>query len=1005
MDSKSTIQVHGSASQERDRPDLSAVTTLSQRTDALIRGLRLVARVHKASSEIQDLLEKQVKNYLEDCVSERVWLDRVKYLVALPLARYLRCEEPIAPSPLEFSGPFKRWFQVRIKVFSPRNTHLWYSWFQCKRACLPVSEEMIFSTYKKHLHTLTSPDRGDPTIVEAVWANPTFQSVLEEVRQQVNGEYLPELEDTDHHASLSACYESSRANEGTHGFLRRLTGLNREVLVETWSSSDIEAQAYGRPPQPGPDTTYVPRFSRGTEIVIDRILSSISYFPYIYEKGKKIRNCLVIKTEQLGREQWIGMKEGIRKALPLYEGPLHAMIQAVVEPCKVRVISKGEAVPYHESKRLQRAMHSSLRNMPCFRLIGRTLEDTDVSSISFKSLPSWEWFSIDYSSATDYLSYNYSKRIFDYIIQDLPPEVKSLASKVLGPHHLFYPMDLEARVDEDGTPLKKQEYGHRFWWKTPSYGGLQTSGQLMGSPLSFPILCLANLGVYLSVTENIHESWSEEERLSSVLINGDDMLYAAPRELWEEHVKIGRGVGLEMSLGKAYHHPVYSNINSMGFHYDLRKGKEVGPVRRVPFLNTGLFFLQRKVLGKDGNLAEPDEDPIESLNEILNGCYDSKMECVVLAEYLTAHSLLLKRRTMVSYDTPWKERPFGVKKHRHLTVFFRNLFIHRSLGGMGVRLPDGFRTKIHRSQKRLALALAEPFLGCPTSVFGSGPLIADDLKVVREIENPWSSKRSAEVRKAEDEVAEEALISNLIPRLKRWEDYSEGLKQTTMSCLETGFRFINTCSIKYRVQTERAISSQTQTSEEEFDEESHSSAKGGYKQVGTITYQRLFPIAEEIRSPENPGFTLKDYLYGNKEKIPLTSGSYGVAGSNRPKIGSKSFKKAIRYQKRQKKVPRGITTFDSERDVMYYISKIDQQIFLRRKVESQEDGPQLGPWLAPWDLARSHLRQSLSGLSEPFLSEEYRAQLVRYKLYNSETTLSYCHEQSVPKSLFFGFWA
>jgi hypothetical protein len=109
-----------------------------------------------------------------------------------------------------------------------------------------------------------------------------------------------------------------------------------------------------------------------------------------------------------------------------------------------------------------------------------------------------------------------------------------------------------------------------------------TNGQLMGSILSFPILCLANLAVYLETTTDYQRGWSDKRRLSSVLINGDDMLYVAPESLWDVHKWVASQVGLELSVGKAYCHDVYANVNSQSVHFDL--GKEGSTPHLINFL-------------------------------------------------------------------------------------------------------------------------------------------------------------------------------------------------------------------------------------------------------------------------------------------------------------------------------------------------------------------------------------------------------------------------------------
>jgi len=58
---------------------------------------------------------------------------------------------------------------------------------------------------------------------------------------------------------------------------------------------------------------------------------------------------------------------------------------------KVRVISKGPAIPYYRAKELQKALHSALRGMPQFRLIGRWLCPTDLMDLDDSRSESDSW--------------------------------------------------------------------------------------------------------------------------------------------------------------------------------------------------------------------------------------------------------------------------------------------------------------------------------------------------------------------------------------------------------------------------------------------------------------------------------------------------------------------------------------------------------------------------------------------------------------------------------------
>jgi hypothetical protein len=355
------------------------------------------------------------------------------------------------------------------------------------------------------------------------------------------------------------------------------------------------------------------------------------------------------------------------------------------------------------------------------------------------SNPSDEWFSVDYSSATDGLSYNYSGRILEFLIQNLDYKSSEIARSVLGPHNLCYP--------SDPTVPK----------------GQMSNGQLMGSVLSFPILCLANLGVYLLTTEIFQEDWSLKQRLRHVLINGDDMLYSAPKELWDYHVLVSGLVGLEMTVGKAYHHPVYANINSKSIHFNIcdhwksfedSKALKACP-NVIPFLNTGFFFKQSKVLGStekddpfkklsermrsmfsDGHYVHRDvcwdKNIVTNINDLMEGSLPGK-QAHLFKSFVQTNSNQLRK------DCAGVCRFKGRGEYEHL--FTRNMFIPLCYGGMGVQTINGIKFKIEKIQ-RLVAGVCRASCSLPLE---PRPITGYEVESVERFKDrPWSFMRPIE---------------------------------------------------------------------------------------------------------------------------------------------------------------------------------------------------------------------------------------------------------------------
>lgn len=676
------------------------VVTVVMRTDSITRALSLICRHHSMKANLVSQMNDQVHQYLDSAIDEKVWLKRAKCLLTTPMSDYLRNERPPRPDCgyFEPSGALRRWWRNRIFVFNRKNTHLWYSWLQAKRAALPLSDDLVESTYGDHYTSLSRTDPGDTSIINRIFDNYDFCQVLERIRDSVFRRYVPGSYDC--RTSTSACFERKRSEGGQVDQLRSIIGMDAAIWDEVDGLHEGEKTVMST--------------LRNVHLPTDELVS-MSWKPQVFERFQAPRSRVLEKRRHADTDLW--ESELKSKTLDFLretgQEPINCTIQAVLEPFKVRVISKGEALPYYNCKPLQEILREELSRLPCFRLLSRPMCATDLVDLGRRVGYNDEWFSVDYSAATDGLSWSYSGRILEFLIQDLPEVDRMLAMKVLGPHRLSYPT----------------RTGQAF------YKGMQRNGQLMGSILSFPILCLANLGVYLLVNAERQKSWDLDSILNHVLVNGDDMVYAAPSELWEEHIKVARSVGLEMSVGKAYHHKTYVNINSTSFHYEIPKvfnmelsthKYSTGPNPRIgsttpwqiDFLNTGLYFGSRKVQSKDKKelcedfsayyakahvSADPSKGFAININTILQGCLPGK-QCSILKQYLALHAAEIDAECLShgDFDSDISIiNPFG--------YFRRNLFLPISLGGMGQKAPIGFRYRITTAQRKLRSYLLDRY--------------------------------------------------------------------------------------------------------------------------------------------------------------------------------------------------------------------------------------------------------------------------------------------------------
>jgi len=553
----------------------------------------------------------------------------------------------------------------------------------------------------------------------------------------------------DNQPSTNACFEATRRDGGQQYALLQDTDLyydGTDLAVRGDSNEDLV------------DLCENISNVRQIQLPLPTYLSTMKWFPKgVFRDNTSRMNLIVESRERQGRDRW-GKLVLFRERI-IGREQLSCTIQAVLEPMKVRVISKGEAQPYYFSKPLQKFMWRTLKDIPCFRLVGRTISPTDLMDLAHHQQPGDHWFSVDYSAATDGLSWKYSGRILEYILSGLPQHERDLAYRVLGPHRLHYPMR------EEGRPGRKVVFR-----------GVMQSGQLMGSVLSFPILCLANLGVYLANTRELHgeevrghdgKPLTPAERLNSVLINGDDMLYAAPKELWDSHIEIGRRVGLKMSVGKSYVHKTYANINSTSFHYDLDGWGISQTPWQIDFLNVGLFFGQSKVqtkeekkVPKDAKTREDDGNHhkdriggvVDWISVLLPGCLPGKQPDI-LRQFISQPLILeqLRRETWVNCgEGLLQAHPNG----GYSKGFYRNLFLPISVGGMGLKPPDGWKYEVTECQKKLAKKLRfqavcltttqRPLPGLELESFESNParpwVVANQIKVCPRVSLkmvPW----------------------------------------------------------------------------------------------------------------------------------------------------------------------------------------------------------------------------------------------------------------------------
>jgi len=279
------------------------------------------------------------------------------------------------------------------------------------------------------------------------------------------------------------------------------------------------------------------------------------------------------------------------------EEPFLASPIAVPEPCKVRVVTKGPEFAYWYLRDLQQFMWRVLKKHPCFALIGEPISG-ELLAKRFRGTPQGTTFvSGDYKDSTNCLMAKMSRGA-----------AKCLADCV-GLSALDRKIFIASLV---GHTLEYKEGEGR---KAKSVRLRQTNGQLMGSPSSFPILCLINAAIcrYAMETNGFdaqkENDWADEPprfmslREAPLLVNGDDCVFAIDKDfrfcLWE---KIAGVSGMESSVGKTYVSAKFIQMNSTTYiieaHPVVRESSR-GCVRHVlpseiwfslvPYVNVGFL--------------------------------------------------------------------------------------------------------------------------------------------------------------------------------------------------------------------------------------------------------------------------------------------------------------------------------------------------------------------------------------------------------------------------------
>jgi hypothetical protein len=339
--------------------------------------------------------------------------------------------------------------------------------------------------------------------------------------------------------------------------------------------------------------------------------------------------------------------------------------------------------------------------------------------------------SFDYEAATDLLTCDAARVTFGFIQGDDPTEYMELCSRTLyGEREISYKFSDDSKESIRGR-----------------------NSQPMGNLWSFPILCSTNLSVYREAVRQFGEeelpfpcaiNVFERRKLCRILrrinplINGDDILFVAPRSFYQLFSLVASEANLIKSVGKAYFSKRYGLMNSQLFEnldYDFMP---FGMARVVQhgYLNQGLSTYG-KGSGRDGEVLSPAE-----VSETFN-----RQVSLVPWTFGNIPSLVGREEWKVN------GKSFFSRDNWYLPI---------CLGGLGFNVLPGYSFPITKEQRLLAayrvnypnyrpyrrsngMKIAKIFPGLiPKEVFvpygGNSDLIDISLTPEEDSENPWKDR-------------------------------------------------------------------------------------------------------------------------------------------------------------------------------------------------------------------------------------------------------------------------
>ncbi|ACF16360.1 putative RNA dependent RNA polymerase [Ourmia melon virus] len=484
----------------------------------------------KQSVRLSDIREMACK-YTFYAINRRLE-DYIKFQTAWLQARAMRdvTPEPEAPSWLNegfgrcFSALLNRKVHLRCVLRArPNDVSLAASLYQVKRVAPPLPDDQIEKNLEKSLDRLTKDE--EPAGVD--------EPFLEDLKRECK-------------RTVDELVQNARRE-----------GWNRKISRDCFPS---QSAAFENPISKGGQLGQLVKENNTPRLPV--LLGMFEYKGRVTPVyGWADDGDTILSDEELGRE--------VPAALKCRRSP-------VLEPFKVRVITMGPAVQYYRARRVQGCLWDLLKHTRCTHLPNRPVEESDIGFyvrrrgadlFRGEEVP---YVSGDYSAATDNLHPDLSLSVVDRVCDHLLSDDNRPLDPVSPWRVLFHRVLVGHRI-YDGNSSRNTEVAAQSW------------GQLMGSPLSFPVLCIVNLAVTRYVLEKACGRIVTLEE-SGILVNGDDILFRCPERtipFWTRMVTIA---GLSPSPGKNFVSYRYCQLNSE--LYDMSGSR----AEYLPFIKANLIY-------------------------------------------------------------------------------------------------------------------------------------------------------------------------------------------------------------------------------------------------------------------------------------------------------------------------------------------------------------------------------------------------------------------------------